>query len=887
MWGSALNGFFPWLAAISCRRPWQVVALSTILVIGSLLFSVAHFDMTADSDALISPHVAWRLNEQRLDQAFPSNSDAILVVVDGATPELAEHAAQQLADRIAHAPTHFHRASRLDGGPFFARAGLLYGSQQDVARTTADMVAAQPLLGPLAADASLRGIAGAIEGMANGVIDGNVKLQRLDRPMASMAEALDTKAQGASDYFSWQAMLAGSPKDVARLRRQLILTRPVLDYGELRPGDAASNFIRGQAVALGLTPANGVTVRLSGPTPVTDEEFGSVIDRAGLIAMVMIAAMAATLWFALRSTRIVVAVMLATTAGLVVTTAMGLAMVGRLNLISVAFIPLFVGLGVDFGIQIGVRFQAEPDRKDGPTYALGKAAAELGPALLLAAGAICLGFLAFLPTSYIGITELGIISAVGMVVALLFSATLLPALIILMRPKPPHLRPVAPLLISFDHMIQRHRRLVLGAFGLLALASVALLPMVRFDFNPLHLPSPKGEAMTTLKDLMHDPDRNPNMIEILAADRGSANDMVGRLERLPEVGSAMSIDSFIPKQQEAKLALIADANMLLDLTLNPFVPAPPPDDGETVAALKRAAIAIRNATAGSHGTMAANAARLERNLSRLANGQQSARAKAEKKLLAPLDIALNQMRMALLAEPVALSSLPPEIRQDWLAPDGRARVQVLPKADGDDNEELARFTGAVRLIAPDATGVAVTTQEAAHTVAVAFIQASLLALGSVSLLLLVVLRNLREAALTLAPVVMSGILTLGTCVVIGQPINFANIIAFPLLFGIGVAFHIYFVMAWRGGATNLLQSSLARAIFFSAVATGTAFGSLWLSSHPGTASMGLILMIALAWTLVSALIFQPSLLGPPRPENILAGGGVELGEPLSETGRAA
>ena len=189
---------------------------------------------------------------------------------------------------------------------------------------------------------------------------------------------------------------------------------------------------------------------------------------------------------------------------------------------------------------------------------------------------------------------------------------------------------------------------------------------------------------------------------------------------------------------------------------------------------------------------------------------------------------------------------------------------MLPKTRGDDNEALQRFTGAVRTLAPDATGVAVSTQEAGHTVAVAFIQASLLALGSVSLLLLVVLRSLREALLTLTPVVMSGFLTLATCVLIGQPINFANIIAFPLLFGIGVAFHIYFVMAWRGGATDLLQSSLARAIFFSAIATGTAFGSLWLSSHPGTASMGLILMIALAWTLVSALIFQPALLGPPR-----------------------
>ncbi len=192
-------------------------------------------------------------------------------------------------------------------------------------------------------------------------------------------------------------------------------------------------------------------------------------------------------------------------------------------------------------------------------------------------------------------------------------------------------------------------------------------------------------------------------------------------------------------------------------------------------------------------------------------------------------------------------------------------IQLFPSG-GTDNATLLRFTRAVRSVAPAASGLPISTQEAARTVARAFVQAGILALVAVALLLLAVLRSIREVAFTLAPVVLSGFLTLGSCVLIGQPLNFANIIAFPLLFGVGVAFHIYFVMAWRAGARDLLQSSLARAVFFSALATGTAFGSLWLSSHPGTASMGKILMISLAWTLVCALIFEPALLGPPRDE---------------------
>ena len=114
------------------------------------------------------------------------------------------------------------------------------------------------------------------------------------------------------------------------------------------------------------------------------------------------------------------------------------------------------------------------------------------------------------------------------------------------------------------------------------------------------------------------------------------------------------------------------------------------------------------------------------------------------------------------------------------------------------------------------------------------------------------------------PLILAGTLTLELCVLLDLPLNFANIVALPLLLGVGVAFKIYYVTAWRSGRTNLLQSSLTRAIFFSALTTATAFGSLWLSSHPGTASMGKLLALSLVTTLAAVLLFQPALMGKPR-----------------------
>jgi predicted RND superfamily exporter protein len=216
------------------------------------------------------------------------------------------------------------------------------------------------------------------------------------------------------------------------------------------------------------------------------------------------------------------------------------------------------------------------------------------------------------------------------------------------------------------------------------------------------------------------------------------------------------------------------------------------------------------------------------------------------------------------AGPVTLATLPDELKLDWVAADGRARIEVFPKGDANDNETLRRFVAAVQVLAPDAAGAPVSMQESGHTIVRAFQQAGLWALLSIVLLLALALRRTTDVLLTLAPLALSALVTLAICAAIGLPLKFENIIALPLLCGIGVAFNIYFVMAWRAGRRELLQSSLTRAVIFSALTTGTAFGSLWLSHHPGTSSMGKLLALSLACTLICALVFLPALLGEPR-----------------------
>lgn len=855
------------LVRVACRRPAAVVLGVMLLALAAGVYAAGNFALSTNTAALISPSIDWRQDEDSLNRNFPSITNTTLVVIDGATPELAEQGAAQLAARLETDRARIISVRRPDGGDFFARNGLLFGSEADVRKASADLVEAQPLLGPLAADPSLRGVAGAFDTIVTGVEARQTKLELAQPAMDAISRALSAQAQGKPAYFSWMRLFAKGDGALTPPTRRLLLIRPVLDFGALMPGARGSAAIQEAARALKLDQAHGVTVQITGAVPLADEEFASIAENISMIALLMLLLMLATLWLATHSVRMVAAIFVTTLLGLILTTATGLAAVGSFNLISVAFIPLFVGLGIDFGIQLAVRFNADRTEGDAPAKAMERAAGALGGPLLLAAGAVFLGFGAFLPTAYTGIAELGVIAGLGMIIALVLALTLLPALLMLFKPGRPRGDTGMVSLAKVDHWLARHRRLVLGSFVVAMIASIASLPLVRFDFNPLHLRSPDGPAMRTLANLMHDPLRTPNVIDVVAKDAASARAIAANAARLPEVAQVVSIDSFVPDDQPPKLAAIADAQLLLDVTLNPFDVTPPPSDAELVSALSATAARLIATGRNEGGAAGDSAVRLGMAFAHLAQAAPAARMKAGALLTQPLGVMLDTVRASLQAEAVALETLPPELIRDWVAPNGAARVSIFPRGDSNDNAVLARFTQAVSKVAPHGTGLPVTSQRAASTIAGAFIQAGALALALISLLLFLALRSMREVAFTLAPVILSVFLTLGTCVVIGQPINFANIIAFPLLFGVGVAFHIYFVMAWRGGAGNLLQSSLARGVMFSAIATGSAFGSLWLSAHPGTASMGKILMLSLAWTLVCALIFEPALLGPPRAKD--------------------
>ena len=850
------------VVAASTRHPVIVLLLGVVLTGAALVYTAQHFALTADTSELISTKLKWRQNELAFDRAFPQFSNLTMIVVDGATPELADAAATRLTATLQAKPELFKAVRRPDGGAFFDRNGLLLLSLDEVAAATQGLTRARPMLAALAADPSLRGVLATISNALEGIKYGQATLHDVEPAMTALADTFEKAAAGQPAFFSWRTLIAGQPARPSEMRH-IVLVQPVMDYAALEPGAAASEAIRATARALGLDAVHGVTVRLTGQVPLSDEEFATLAQDAHLLLGAMFVALLGILWLAVRSARVVIAILVTTIVGLIMTAAIGLLAIGRFNLISVAFIPLFVGLGVDFSIQFSVRSLAERLIHANLRAALIATGATIGRALALSAAAIGAGFFAFLPTSYVGVAELGTIAGLGMIVAFALCIVLLPALLMLLRPPAGRLAEVGfTMLAPVDTLVRRYRRTVLAGALVVAVVSCALLPLVRFDFDPLNLKSSKVESMAALQALSSDPDWTPDAINILSPSLAASEPLVRRLDALPAVSRTVTLNSFVPAQQKEKLALIGNAATLLKPVLD-VAPLAPPSDPELQQSLAVTAASLRRVAADATEAAAVTARRLADVLERLQAATPDVRVAAAFAVVTPLRVMLEQTRALLQAGPVTPKTLPPELVADWIAKDGRARIQVLPRDNGEDNASLRRFADAILAIAPDATGRPISISASGDTVVEAFLQAGLYSLLAIILLLAVVLRRARDVVLTMLPVLLSGLLTFATCAALHLPLNFTNIIALPLLFGVGVAFNIYFVLAWRAGEAGMLQSSLMRAVVFSALTTATAFGALWLSSHPGTASMGRLLMISLGWELLVTLLFRPALLAQP------------------------
>jgi hopanoid biosynthesis associated RND transporter like protein HpnN len=865
---TATQSILPPLVAACARNRAKVLLIAALLAALSLWTTQTYLGVTTDTGGMFAATLDWKKRTDALAHLFPQNDDLIVAVVSGRIPEEAEATAAALADRLRQDHTHFQQIRQPDTLPYLEKNAFLLINTPDLQEILNRTIDAQPFLGQLNADPSLRGLFSALGLVVQGV-QHHQAIEGVAPALMKFHKALAAAASGHPQPLSWEELLAGKLADQAG-RFRFVLCKPVLDYGALEPGGAATAVVRQAAREISWVKSGDAQVRLTGSVVMDDQEFATVAKGAvaGLIGSFLLVVL--WLYLAVRSWRLMVPIMATLVLGLLLTTGFAAAVIGTLNLISVAFAVLFVGIAVDFAIQFTVRLRERRFTYPGMVDAMRETGRRSGAQILVASLATASGFLAFTPTNFVGVAQLGIIAGFGMLIAFACTLTFLPAMLCLCHPPREKKEVGFAFMRALDPVVHHNRWVVVAVFGLLALAGGIGAPGIPFDGDPLHTKDPHSEAIRVLHDLMQDPITNPYTIEALMPSLGAAQEAADKLARLPLTSDVLTLNSFLPDDQEKKLALIEDAESILGPTLAP-PEHPLPVSAE---AFRHAAVTLSTALDDvAPGLPADDPLRaLEADLHMLSHANDATLLAANEAVTRFLPLQLERLRLALSAQRVTLADIPDDLRRDWMLPVGRARLQALPKGAVVDGHTMRSWVKAALKAVPEASGSAVWILKSADTITGAFRIAAYSALLAITVILSLALRRTLDVALVLAPLMVSALLTALLLRLFGMSLNFANIIALPLLLGVGVSFNIYFVMNWRGGMHRFLGSATARAVMFSALTTSTAFGSLALSQHPGTASMGVLLLMSLGCTVVTTLFFTPALLAVVPAPHVALGG---------------
>jgi uncharacterized protein len=861
------------LTDLAGRRPVAMLLATLALGALALMYTSGHLGVNSDSEALFDPSLPFQQRRHELEREFPMLGARVLAVVDAESGTRARDAARVLAERLRAEPNQFRHVFVPGDGPFFEKNGLLYLETDELEELVDDLTVAQPFLAELSRDRSLRGFFGLLATALEEAPD--LAGFDLSRTFVLVQQAVQAAAKLRARPVSFDELTLVPASTPGAPSRSYVELEPVRDFSAFVPAGASMSRLHEITGQLRRDPALGAKVRVTGEVALEYEEMESVQRNAIRSLGISLFLVLAILAFALRSPWLVAGTQVTLLVGLLWTAAFAAVAIGHLNVISIAFAVMFVGLGVDFGIHFCLRY-VELRRAGSDHLAALRATGEsTGSSLFLCAITTAIGFYAFTPTGYAGVAELGLIAGTGMFLSLLATLTVLPAWMSLgahRRERVP--REGAHLGLALARLSERRPQAVLAAAVLVAAAAGALATRWHFDPNPLHVRDPNTESAMTFADLLASGGLNPWTAELLAPDLQSADASAERLRKLPEVDRALTFDSFVPDHQDEKLAVLHDAALLLNLA-GPGEVLPPPTEAEDLAALRRFRRALEDfsqrAAPGISGAAGALVAALDRFLDKAAAEQPEALARLRESLVAPTLARLDELSVSLGAEKVTRADLPEEIRERMIASDGRARVEVFPKGDLNDNRDLIAFTEAVRGVAPEATGVSVYMVDTARLITASLAEAFGLALLTMTLLLWVLWRSVGDTLRVLAPLGMAALVTAASGVLVGLPINFADVIVLPLLLGIGVDTGIHLVHRFRtSDDVDLADTSTSRGVVWSAATTIASFGTLGIATHLGMASLGQLLSLGVLATLLSNVLIVPALLTLSRRREVAA-----------------
>ncbi len=855
----------------SLNNPAILLLFIVLIVFSAWQYTANNLSINTDTTELVAPDAPFQQNRRIFEKQFPQDMRTILLVLESETPELSKAAATRLSRILATDQQHFDSVYTPNDNAFFRQNGLLYLDSDALQNLSATLAEAQPFIGRIAEETHLSGFFSILdEALANA--HGKDKLP-MDLPalVNRVSKTLHAALNNDKTMLSWEELIAD--KTIAP-KNSFIIIRPKLDYSQIRPAETAINAIK-KAVADVQEPGlPEVKVWITGEVGLEDDELSGMSTGTFTASLFSVVLVLGILLLAYRSVFLTLATLITLALGMILCGAFAAAAVKQLNLISVAFAVSNIGLGVEYAIHFCLRYRDNLGHHISRDRAIRSTLLSTSPSLLLCAGTTAIGLYAFIPTDYQGVSELGLLAGTSLFICLFVTLTVLPVLLKLIPVQLSYL-PVT----NDGGLFRLPERLaaftlhfakpIAITVGLLAVLSLALVTQVQTDFNPINLRDPNTDSVIAFKNLVKDKDSTPMTLTILAKDASKVPAIQQQLAALPSVDKTVSLFDFIPSNQDEKLAIIEEMALTLGLTMKTFPQLNTQDDPlpSITHLLQTLDNALANTTeAKDIKILQGFKAELQGMQTELGNRQPSTRRllveRVESVLLGTLPSVMNDLLNGLEAKPVSLKDLPPDVSERWLSKDGWYRIQIFPKKDVNDLVHLEAFITEVQSLAPETTDLPIMYWESMKAVVGAFEQAITIALITIALVLMGIRRNITDTLLIMTPLVLAGLFTMASAVLTHTPINFANIIALPLLLGFGVDNGIHMVEKLRHSLSeeqNIYQSSTARAMFYGALTTSSSFAGLAFSPHQGIASMGLVITMGIFWIMTSTFIILPAL----------------------------
>jgi uncharacterized protein len=821
----------------------------------SLFYIKDNLGISTDTTDMLSRELPWRKLDIEYEKQFPQFLDNLLIVIESTTPDQANDVAINLHSALKENPRLISSIYYPNLSPYFRQSAFLF-LEQDELQDLADQLAnIQPFLGTLLTDKNMRGLFTMLKDALKHKQEGEeIDLKPL---LIEINRAFIDKNYNVS----WQRLMSPDG-EIKSVYREFIVLQTLESDEEFLPGEKVMAHIRSTINSLELNKET-TRIRLTGGTALSYEELKSVSDaniQAIVISFILVAII---LLIGLGSVWLVTASLITLFFGLITTTAFAAVTVGELNLISVAFAVLYIGLGIDFTIHLTLRYREQVLQSGTGNNRLKIAMSLVVRSLILCAITTAIGFYSFMPTDYKGVAELGWIAGSGMFISILFTFTLLPALLSIRPYQSVRRNSISNKnrFISFlKELPYKYSKQILLLSFILLLGLLSQFDKLSFDINTLNLQDPENESVQTYRDLISEKDTSPWSGILLKKNQIEAENSINELKNLSLVDDVIWYKDLKPKDQDEKLIIIDEMNLFMGI-LSTESDSSEINDNDRLNIIKNLKMELESF---SDTELDNEIKSLHNNLTTYLNsnpGNQDLMS-LENQLLFNLDGRINSLNDALNAEAVGIDDIPAEVYDRWVSNE-HYKIEILPKENLNNNAAMQRFVRQLQAYDETVIGSPVINVEAGNAVITAFKTAFIYALIAICVLLLILIKHKIDAAIILASVIIGAIFTFGFMLLFNIPLNFANIIGLPLLLGIGVDSGIHISDRFRQeqfSKINIFNTSSSRGVIVSSLTTICSIGSLAFSSHTGTASMGLLLSLGLASMMISTMIILPAFL---------------------------